>query len=106
MQFLPATWAAHGLGGDIHDPHDAIMGAANYLRASGAPASHARALYAYNPSSLYVRAVLRFAHRIAHDPTAYYAAWSWQSFRRTARGDVRLTSPISASSLRRRPKAR
>src|SRR4029079_6882709 len=37
MQFMPATWRAYGLGGNIHDPHDAILGAANYLRASGAP---------------------------------------------------------------------
>ena len=29
MQFLPSTWDAYGLGGDIHDPHDAILGAAN-----------------------------------------------------------------------------
>ena len=35
MQFLPSTWRAYGMGGDIRDPHDAILGAANYLRASG-----------------------------------------------------------------------
>ena len=23
MQFLPATWEAYGLGGDVHDAHDA-----------------------------------------------------------------------------------
>lgn len=58
MQFIPATWRAYGRGGDIHDPHDAILGAANYLRASGAPRNLGRALYAYNRSSLYVEAVL------------------------------------------------
>src|SRR5262249_25416587 len=31
MQFLPATWRVFGLGGDVRDPHDAIVGAANYL---------------------------------------------------------------------------
>ena len=93
MQFLPATWNAYGLGGDIHDPHDAIFGAANYLHASGAPNDHARALYAYNPSPLYVKAVLRFADRIRRDRRAYYASWAWQSFRRTPRGDVQLTGP-------------
>ena len=36
MQFIPSTWRAYGMGGDIHDPHDAILGAANYLHASGA----------------------------------------------------------------------
>jgi membrane-bound lytic murein transglycosylase B len=33
MQFIPSTWAAYGLGGDVHDPHDAVLGAANYLHA-------------------------------------------------------------------------
>ena len=51
MQFLPATWRAYGLGGDVHDPHDAILGAANYLRASGAPGDLRRALFAYNHAS-------------------------------------------------------
>jgi membrane-bound lytic murein transglycosylase B len=37
MQFMPATWAAYGLAGNVHDAHDAILGAANYLHASGAP---------------------------------------------------------------------
>ena len=32
MQFMPATWRAYGLGGSVHDPRDAILGAANYLR--------------------------------------------------------------------------
>src|SRR4051794_3232782 len=47
---MPSTWRAYGLGGDIKDPHDAILGAANLLRHAGAPANYARALYAYNPS--------------------------------------------------------
>jgi membrane-bound lytic murein transglycosylase B len=36
MQFLPSTWRRYGLGGDVHDPHDAILGAANYLHAATA----------------------------------------------------------------------
>ncbi len=47
MQFIPSTWAAYGLGGDVHDPHDAILGAANYLHASGAPGNDRVALYHY-----------------------------------------------------------
>jgi membrane-bound lytic murein transglycosylase B len=70
MQFMPATWRAYGLGGDVRDPRDAIMGAANYLRASGAPRDYGRALYAYNPSPLYVSAVSLYARRIARDPRA------------------------------------
>ena len=56
MQFMPATWRAYGLGGDIDDPRDAILAAANYLHASGAPQDVDRALYAYNHSRAYVRA--------------------------------------------------
>jgi hypothetical protein len=93
MQFIPSTWHAYGRGGDVHDPHDAIMGAANYLRASGAPGDYPRALYAYNNHRLYVRAVLRFARRMAAHPRTYYALWSWQVFVRTHRGDVRLSGP-------------
>lgn len=33
MQFIPLTWRRYGLGGDVNDPHDAILGAANYLQA-------------------------------------------------------------------------
>src|SRR4051794_1819015 len=44
MQFIPSTWRAFGLGGDVHDPRDAILGAANYLRHNGAPGSYRRAL--------------------------------------------------------------
>jgi membrane-bound lytic murein transglycosylase B len=38
MQFIPSTWRAYGLGGDVHDPHDAILGAANYLPRERRPA--------------------------------------------------------------------
>jgi membrane-bound lytic murein transglycosylase B len=93
MQFMPATWLAYGLGGDVHDPHDAIIGAANYLRASGARTSLARALHAYNPSTLFVDAVLRYARQTGADPHAYYELYSWQVYVRTPAGSVRLTGP-------------
>ena len=93
MQFIPSTWRAYGLGGNIRDPRDAILGAANYLRASGAPRDYRRALYAYNPSSLYVRAVLRYARRMRRDARNYYAFYSWQVFVRTPSGSKRLTGP-------------
>ena len=93
MQFLPATWRAYGRGGDIYDPHDAILGAANYLHANGAPRNYYRALFRYNPSWLYVDAVLRYAGRIRADPDAYYIFYSRQVFVRTPRGLVRLTGP-------------
>jgi soluble lytic murein transglycosylase-like protein len=93
MQFMPATWRAYGLGGDVHDPHDAIMGAANYLHANGAPGNEARALYRYNPSPLYVDAVRRYARRIARDPRAFCDYYSWQVFVRTRHGLRRITGP-------------
>jgi membrane-bound lytic murein transglycosylase B len=94
MQFIPATWRAYGLGGDIHDPHDAILAAANYLHASGAPGSYRRALYSYNPSPLYVDAVLRYAQRIGNSRDAFLAYYAWQIFVREPSGRLRqLTGP-------------
>jgi hypothetical protein len=93
MQFLPSTWRAYGLGGDIHDPRDSIFGAANYLRASGAPGNLRRALYAYNHSELYVDAVLAYARVMRRDLRAFYGFHAWQVFVRTPRGYRRITSP-------------
>jgi len=93
MQFLPSTWEAYGLGGDVHDPHDAILGAANYLAASGAPADDRAALYHYNPVNDYVKAVLLYARQMERDPRTYYAYYNWQVFVFTKHGEVRLTGP-------------
>jgi Transglycosylase SLT domain len=93
MQFLPATWRAYGLGGNVHAPRDAILGAANYLRASGAPRDYRGALYAYNHSQSYVEAVLRYAERMKRDLRAFYSYYSWQVFVRTPSGLRRLTGP-------------
>jgi membrane-bound lytic murein transglycosylase B len=93
MQFMPATWRAYGLGGDVHRPRDAILGAGNYLAANGGARDEARALYHYNPSRLYVDAVRRYARRIAADPHAFYRYYAWQVFVRTPSGDRRVTGP-------------
>jgi membrane-bound lytic murein transglycosylase B len=90
MQFMPATWARYGLGGDVHDAHDAILGAANYLRSSGAPGRMRRALHAYNPSPAYVDAVLRYARRM---PELFYELYNWQVFLKTPHGERRVTGP-------------
>jgi Transglycosylase SLT domain len=79
MQFLPATWRAYGLGGDIDSPRDAILGAANYLHLSGAPADDRRALFAYNHSALYVDAVLTYARQMTRDPLAYLRYYAWEA---------------------------
>jgi len=89
MQFMPATWAAYGLGGDIADPRDAILGAAHYLRANGAPGDEARALHRYNPSLHYVRAISAYARRIRADWRRYYAYYAWAVYI----SDERRTGP-------------
>ena len=76
MQFMPATWRSYGRGGDVHDPHDAILGAARFLAAAGARSDEAGALYRYNPSPLYVTAVSRYARVMRRDPLAFYALYA------------------------------
>jgi Transglycosylase SLT domain len=93
MQFIPSTWAAYGMGGNIRDPHDAILGAANYLHANGAPRDYRSALYHYNPSSLYVNAVLEYADRIRSDARNFFSYYAWQVFVRTPSGTRRITGP-------------
>ena len=80
MQFEPATWKAYGLGGNVDDPHDAILGAANYLAANRGATDARAALYRYNHSSLYVDAVIRYARRIRSDEHAFFAYYSWRVF--------------------------
>ena len=66
-QFLAATWDRFGLDGDgdgvrdPHDPDDAIVAMASYLRASGAPEDWRGALRTYNHSDVYASAVERLA---------------------------------------------
>jgi hypothetical protein len=66
MQFLASTWAEYGVapaGGtpDRWNPRDAIFGAANYLRASGAPGDYRKAIFAYNHAEWYVDEVESWA---------------------------------------------
>ena len=89
MQFLPSTWAVYGRG-DIENTHDAILAAARYLRASGAPGNMQRAVYSYNPSQRYVRAVMRFAEQMQADARAFYGYHEWRVYVHTAGGDTLL----------------
>lgn len=77
MQFLRATWARYGTG-DVHNPRDAIFGAARFLVAAGARSDMAGALYSYNPSTDYVRAIADYAGQMRADPRAYYGYYWWQ----------------------------
>jgi soluble lytic murein transglycosylase-like protein len=94
MQFMPSTWASYGLGGDIANPHDAILGAANYLRANGAAggtdAAVDRALYRYNNDDRYVAAVRAYAGLMQADERAYLGFHAWVVYFRTTSGRVLL----------------
>ena len=89
MQFMPATWARYGEG-DINSDRDAIRAAARYLQANGAPANMAAALFRYNQSQRYVRAVTAYAEVMRADPDAYRGYYGWQVYYLTTSGDVLL----------------
>lgn len=90
MQFMPSTWATYGRG-DVHDPHAAILAAARFLRAAGAPAAERAALYRYNPSSAYVDAVERYAGRIRRSEQAFLQFYARPLVVRTPAGYRRLS---------------
>lgn len=80
MQFLAGTWSAYGVDADADGSADrwaaadAIYGAANYLRASGAPAHLRDAIFAYNHSDAYVDEVLKWASLYEARPTSALAS--------------------------------
>ena len=90
MQFMPATWAAYGGGGDINDTHDAIMGAARYLAANNGAVDIDNALYRYNHSNNYVRGVKLYADLIAEHAQALRVFYLWGVWYATDHGDVYL----------------
>jgi transglycosylase-like protein with SLT domain len=98
MQFLPSTFGAYGEGGDIHSPHDSIMAAGRYLAASGFANDRDDALYGYNNSNQYVRAVDDYATVLAADPAAFAGYYRWEVYYNTTAGDVRLPFGYSATA--------
>ena len=102
MQFIPSTWEAYGEG-DINSNRDSIRAAARYLKHNGAPGRMADALFAYNRSDRYVRAVTLHAEVMLADerasesgraagqpPGAYRGYHQWQVWYRLPDGDVLL----------------
>jgi membrane-bound lytic murein transglycosylase B len=79
MQFLPGTWANWGQGGNIYDPHDAIMAAARYLVHYGAPGNMRQAIWHYNLDYDYVDAVEFFARAIRADPAWLDRLYYWNT---------------------------
>jgi soluble lytic murein transglycosylase-like protein len=90
MQFLPSTFAGYGQGGDIHSPRDSIMAAGRFLAASGFANNPDSAIFAYNHSTNYVRAVDQYASLIGADPAAFATFYRWDVYFATTAGDVLL----------------
>jgi membrane-bound lytic murein transglycosylase B len=87
MQFMPATWAQYGRG-DVNNNRDAIMGAARYLVAAGAPGNMQKALFAYNHAQAYVNALVYYAIVMKSDPNAYRGYHGWQVYYPTVDGPI------------------
>jgi membrane-bound lytic murein transglycosylase B len=98
MQFLPSTFAAYGAGGDIHSAHDSIMAAGRYLAANGFADNRDYALYRYNNSNQYVRAVNDYAAVLAADPAAFAGYYRWDVYYNSTAGDVLLPIGYSATA--------
>jgi len=104
MQFMPATWAAFGDGGNIDDPRDAIMGAARYLAHNGGGRGDIdNALWNYNHSDRYVRGVKHYASVMAEDPNAFRGFHQWEVVYLSTMGDVWL--PVGFEAYERVPVA-
>ena len=80
MQFIPSTWEIYGAGGDIESTADSILAAARLLRANGALTDMAGALFSYNNSNRYVRAVTVYARQMEDDERTYLAYHGWQVY--------------------------
>jgi membrane-bound lytic murein transglycosylase MltF len=90
MQFMPSTWATYGRG-NVHDPRQAILGAARFLNAAGGTVDERTALHRYNPSWAYVDAIERYAGRIRRDSRAFLVFYTRRLIVRTPEGYRRLT---------------
>jgi membrane-bound lytic murein transglycosylase B len=80
MQFLPSTWAGYGQGGNINNPHDAILAAARYLVRNGAPYDMRNAIWHYNNSYDYVDSVESFARAYRTDPGWLDRMYYWDTY--------------------------
>ncbi|MDD9369983.1 MAG: lytic transglycosylase domain-containing protein [Acidimicrobiales bacterium] len=100
MQFMPATWESYGEG-DVNDPRQAILAAGRYLAANGAPGDMATALWNYNHSDRYVRAVQAYADLIVEHPGAYGGFHGWGVWYWSTAGDIYL--PVGWEALEQVP---
>ncbi|VEG57101.1 lytic transglycosylase catalytic subunit [Mycolicibacterium aurum] len=100
MQFMPSTFAAYGAGSDITSAHDSILAAGRFLAAHGFAGDRDAALYRYNNSDRYVRAINQYAAVIAAQPRDFAGYYLWDVYYKSTAGDVVLpvgyvaTAPI------------
>ncbi|HUY74960.1 MAG TPA: lytic transglycosylase domain-containing protein [Candidatus Dormibacteraeota bacterium] len=80
MQFEPGTWTEYGQGGNINDPHDAILAAARLLAHNGAPYDMRNAIYHYNLDFNYVDSVESFARAFRSDPAWLDRMYYWNTY--------------------------
>lgn len=90
MQFLPSTWEAC-CDGDPAVDKDAILGAAAYLKQSGALTDLDGAIFAYNHSDRYVRAVRAYADILARNELAYRGFHGFEVYFLSSVGLLHLT---------------
>jgi hypothetical protein len=79
MQFIPGTWVEYGQGGNINDPHDAIMAAARLLVHNHWAANPRQAIWHYNNDYDYVDSVEFFARAMRADPTFLDRLYYWNT---------------------------
>lgn len=103
MQFLPATWNECCQGDPALD-RDAIIGAGRYLDQRGAASDLDRALFGYNNSERYVRAVRAYASVMQRDPLAYRGYHAFEVYFLSSAGLIRMPpgyeepEPVDAAS--------
>jgi membrane-bound lytic murein transglycosylase B len=90
MQFLPSTFATYSRGGDIWSPRDSIMAAGRFLAAQGFATDRDGALYRYNNSNRYVRAINDYAAVMASHREVFPGYHRWDVYYNTTAGDVLL----------------
>jgi membrane-bound lytic murein transglycosylase B len=91
MQFLPSTWAEAGIGkGSIDNPADAIAAAGRYLVRRGGRSNLPQAIWGYNNSWHYVRAVQNYASLMRQEPRRLREFHAWQIHFASPAGDLWL----------------
>jgi len=103
MQFLPTTWEEVSEGGDIHNPADAIPGAARYLVQRGGLEDISAGLWGYNNSDHYGNAVLAYAEMVTFDERARRGFYNWEIYVGSAEGT--LWRPVGYEELEPRAAA-